>query len=116
MRKVVYESQRQGKSDEMDKMFKQKMNQEQKLYGQEIGCRCSVNVSVCVQGVCVYGCATCTCMKGVDMQQQQQGHSIAAAKKFLTIAGVMRGQSGKREMGRYQWETHCAWRGSLPWR
>jgi hypothetical protein len=32
------------------------------MYGQEIGCRCSVNVSVCVQGVCVYGCATCTCM------------------------------------------------------
>ena len=34
MRNVVYESQRQGKSDEMDKMFKQKMN------GQETGCGC----------------------------------------------------------------------------
>ena len=36
----------------MDKMFKQKMNQEQKMYGQAIGCGCgcSVNVSVCVQG------------------------------------------------------------------
>ena len=42
-------------SDEMDKMFKQKMNQEQKMYGQEIGCGCSVNVSVCVQG-CVCLC------------------------------------------------------------
>jgi hypothetical protein len=35
----------------MDKMFKQKMNEEQKMYGQEIGCGCSVNVSACVQGV-----------------------------------------------------------------
>ena len=37
-------------------MFKQKMNQEQKMYGQDIGCGCSVNVSVCVQGVCVCVC------------------------------------------------------------
>ena len=56
MRKVVYDSQRQGKSDEMDKMLKQKMNHEQKMYGQEIGCGCSVNVSVCVQGVWVCVC------------------------------------------------------------
>jgi hypothetical protein len=53
VRKVVYESQRQGKSDEMEKIFKQKMNKEQNMYGQEIGCGCLVNVSVCVQGVCV---------------------------------------------------------------
>ena len=31
------------------------MNQEQKMYRQEIGCGCSVNVSVCVQGVCKVG-------------------------------------------------------------
>ena len=48
-------------------MFKQKMNQEQKMYGQDIGCGCSVNVSVCVQGrVCVFATLLCVGLGNVD--------------------------------------------------
>jgi hypothetical protein len=52
----------------MDKMFKQKMNQEQKMCGQEIGRGCSANVSVCVQGVFQW----CACLRLLHVSDSTQ--------------------------------------------